>query len=56
MIVIDGEYPKTCSDCPLWYYDEDGCSQYCVLTDKNVSDFSLICRSGDCPIKEGVEE
>ena len=56
MIVIDAEFPKTCSDCPLWYYDDCYCNQYCVLTDKDITDIQDLGKDGECPLKEGESE
>ena len=50
MILIDAEFPKTCNDCPLWYYDDDCCHQYCVLTDEEITDIRYLGKDGECPL------
>ena len=56
MILIYAEFPTNCSECPLWYNDDDCCHQYCVLTDKEITDIMYLGKDGNCPIKKVESE
>ena len=56
MIKIDAEFPKTCSECPLSYDDDDCCHQFCVLTSEDITSIKYLGRGSECPIIEGDKE
>ena len=53
MIKIDMEMPKSCNDCPIAYFEEDGYffELRCPFCKLYVTDLDTE-RAEDCPLKE----